>query len=128
MNSSRYPCNWALLASSRSNVSAWPYFIPALVAYSAYSQQQSEPGGPSAGAAAAAIEDHIGIWLAIAAKHSRDPTTFAEMGQSAVAAKPSRDPTNPTTFAKMGFVELINITYKSDTGSHLSRFETDSDI
>ena len=45
--------------------------------------------------------------------------------QSAVVAKPSRD---PTTFAKMEFVELINITYKSDTGSHLSRFETDSDI
>ena len=45
--------------------------------------------------------------------------------QSAVAAKPSRD---PTTFAKMEFVELINITYKSDTGSHLSLFETDSDI
>ena len=45
--------------------------------------------------------------------------------QSVVAAKPSRD---PTTFAKMEFVELINITYKSDTESHLSRFEIDSDI
>ena len=48
-----------------------------------------------------------------------------EQQQSAVAAKPSCD---PTTIAKMGFVELINITYKSDTGSHLSRFETDSVI
>ena len=45
--------------------------------------------------------------------------------QSAVAAKPSRD---PTTFANMGFVELIYITYKSDTRSHLSRFETDLGI
>ena len=106
MNSSRYPCNLALLALSRSNFSAWPYYIPALVAYSACRQQQSEPIGLSAGAAAAEIEDRIGIGLVIAAKLSHDPTTFPEMG----------------------FVELINITYKSDIGSHLSlsHFETDN--